>query len=426
MGMRNGACQAPPGMAEGFAQKITTWITHITLAALLALPLTAGAVNVLLRFDDFTRDSEPSVENPLFDEAVRLGIPLLVGVVPRLGEPYPATDAIALEAKTNLGPEKTERLRAWLKSGDITVALHGYSHATNYMVNGQASEFAGLPFATQRRLLIHGKSLLESTFGVPVRVFIPPFNAYDHSTLRALPPTGFQTLSAARRGPIEADLPLAYLPGTTFPDQFRVAVSAALRHGTDGQLMIVVLHPYDFVESGESLPVFRKNGRQLTLGALLADLRWAETQRGLHFVSVGDLVGAEDLSGVRIAADARITALSESHWVLPPGLTPTIRPDVLPSRAEAERALTIEALSMRVFYPLLALVAWWTAQRLNRKWSVRVPRSWQRALAVGAGAIAVLLGGMQGFYFGKLAVLFVVAGWYLGTLRRGTASPGVP
>ena len=67
--------------------------------------------------------------------------------------------------------------------------------------------------------------------GLEVRVLVPPFNHYDQVTLHALAATGFDFLSAGRRGPTNSRVPLGYLPSTVHPQGMRSAVTAALAGG---------------------------------------------------------------------------------------------------------------------------------------------------------------------------------------------------
>jgi predicted deacetylase len=266
-------------------------------------------VKILLRYDDYTQESSQVVELGLFSGLKQLRAPLLVGVVPFYGVRYPQSPDVRPALQVNLDASKLTLLRRSLDAGDIEIALHGFSHRQNFVINNKSSELAGHSLVRQRQLLGIGRAALERAVGREVTVFVPPFNMFDASTLQAMREEGFEVLSAGMDPPNVESL-LGFVPGTTYPQELRSAVETAQRLELRNSLIVVVMHPYDFVESGAPVPRFRKNARQVALDTLMNDLRWASTQPGVRFVSLSELIGADDVSSERIIANTRFCHFS--------------------------------------------------------------------------------------------------------------------
>lgn len=79
------------------------------------------------------------------------------------------------------------------------VALHGYRHLYTTKKGGifplnNFSEFAGIPYEEQNRMLAEGKRILSSR-GIETSLFMAPAHSYDNNTLRALKANGFTGLT---------------------------------------------------------------------------------------------------------------------------------------------------------------------------------------------------------------------------------------
>lgn len=111
-------------------------------------------------------------------------------------------------------------------------------------------EFRGLDFKQQMRRLTKGKALLDSVFAAPVTTFIPPFNAYDSTTLHALQEIGFTVISADMYGCMPKDTPLGFLPETLGPRfrHFAHVFPALEDHRGRSGVMVVMMHPYDLTQ----------------------------------------------------------------------------------------------------------------------------------------------------------------------------------
>lgn len=392
-------------------------------ACLVALPAQAATgVRLLLRYDDYSATSPMALERRLFDGLAALQAPLLVAVVPFPGEVYPPADGAPHVRPVRLAAEKEALLREHVAAGRVEVALHGFNHQSNSVVDGRPSEFAGLSLERQRQLLALGKAGLEQALGLPVRTFTPPYNTFDATTVRALRETGFTVLSAGVT-PAENAGRLALVPGTVYPQGLKETVQRALRSQLGEVLIVVVMHPYDFAGSGADMPAFRKRYRDpMSVEAFLQDVAWARAQPGARFVSAAEeLARGADLSAGRVDANVALRNVHDSLGrLLPAFLQPPQLDGLLLGTGEARRLRW--ALYARAGLVAIALfaAAYLASRRLARaRWFARTVRVQRVALAAAVPAVLVL-GVVQGFYFLKLVALLAATGWWLGIRRVAT------
>ena len=143
-------------------------------------------MKIALRMDDITADM--NWDNffrlkELFDKA---GIRPLLGVVPD-----------NRDASLSCMQERADfwELLLELQEEGWSIAQHGCRHVYTTKKGGlfplnQFSEFAGLPYERQKKLIAHGKRTLED-HGVVTDIFMAPGHSYDKNTLRALRECGF-------------------------------------------------------------------------------------------------------------------------------------------------------------------------------------------------------------------------------------------
>lgn len=86
-----------------------------------------------------------------------------------------------------------------LQSQGWSVAMHGYRHIYSTDKGGifplnNFSEFAGVSYEEQLRMLAEGKQMLAEK-GIETDVFMAPAHSYDNNTLKALKKAGFQKLT---------------------------------------------------------------------------------------------------------------------------------------------------------------------------------------------------------------------------------------
>lgn len=198
------------------------------------------SVTVAFRLDDPSPTSDHAVERRIFDTFARHGIPLTVAVVPyatsREGREQ-------LEASPTTLPHVAEAHAAGL----IELALHGHSHLDRAPAGQGPSECRGLAQDVQQGLMAAGKSCLERAFAVRIAGFVPPWNTYDANTLKAAAACGFDYLSAGDANPPH-DTALTTLPRTCRLDRLARALQESRRFEDCEPLIVVVLHPDNFVE----------------------------------------------------------------------------------------------------------------------------------------------------------------------------------
>jgi peptidoglycan/xylan/chitin deacetylase (PgdA/CDA1 family) len=207
-------------------------------------------ITVIFRFDDYARSSS-DIGAELLKVFQEHNIPSTYGVMPFVSDTFTDDPANCAAIDTETAGKLNDAVRAGL----VEVALHGFAHRTNPTVPaspGSESEFRGLGYASQLRMLSAGKSLLESLYHVGVTTFIPPWNSYDENTLRALADVGFRVISSsaqtyaipASRSPES----LRFLPYTCMPGHLREAVQFARISSDPDPIIVVLLHPSNFVE----------------------------------------------------------------------------------------------------------------------------------------------------------------------------------
>lgn len=207
-------------------------------------------VNVVFRYDDYSFRSSTEIEQKVIDLFQDQGIAITFGVIPF---------NVTAEDVTHLPVEKENILKTGVENGVIDVALHGFSHQT---INAEyPTEFSGREYKDQVELLSEGKQYLENITHAPITTFIPPWERYDLDTLRALEALQFSTISAGSTGDVITDSQLHYLPHTTDLGQLQDAVEIARKSSDMQPVIVVLLHPYDFLEVSEergsiTFPVF--------------------------------------------------------------------------------------------------------------------------------------------------------------------------
>lgn len=112
----------------------------------------------------------------------KYGVKPLVGIIPDCKDPD--MDCYAEDVEF-----WTKRIRCWLSKG-WQLALHGYNHVFRTECGGinpvnKRSEFAGVPYEEQRKMIANGVSVLRN-HGVNPKVFFAPAHTFDENTIRAL------------------------------------------------------------------------------------------------------------------------------------------------------------------------------------------------------------------------------------------------
>jgi uncharacterized protein DUF2334 len=266
-------------------------------------------LTVFFRFDDYSETSPLAVEAGLVNALRNNGCCATFGVIPavtegRFHEP-------GERATHPLGAEKIRFLDQAVRSSAVDVALHGFTHRSR-VNQAPHSEFVGLSTEEQISQLQQAQELLRRLTGFQPTSFVPPWNRYDASTLEALAYLGFTCLSADRHGP-SIDTSLRFLPTTADLSELRLAVSLAFEADDADPIVGLLLHPYDFSESGEDRAVMSTKDFD-------KELRWLLKQPHVKVMSVSELASSNRALDV---ARFRANSPASFETVCPPFIVTT-------------------------------------------------------------------------------------------------------
>jgi len=255
-------------------------------------------LTVFFRYDDYSSLSHPEVDRGLIDIFSRHNLACTFAVVPAVTSIYPwvqGDDGVELP----LQQDKIDELRAAVQCGAVDVALHGWRHLANaFAKHPDPSEFKGLSVDEQLAILQRGCDTLEVAVGVRPTVFVPPWNSYDENTLIALERTGFVGISANRYSPYplqSSNLKLA--PMTVELNGMRAAVEAARGNWSEEPIIGVMMHPYDFSESGD-------DRAKLSLAEFEQLLVWLKAQTDVKVLPISQLFASAPVDRERFIANA--------------------------------------------------------------------------------------------------------------------------
>jgi len=278
-------------------------------------------ISVCFRLDDPSPIGDPEVERSILEIFARRHIPLCVATIPFAktanGEAIP------------LSRRNASHLVDAVREGTIEIAQHGHMHLRSRTTDrGAPSEFFGVPFEEQFRLITEGMAHLATLFERPIKGFVPPWNTYDHSTLRAVVAAGFEFLSA---GPEMIKFgTLAVVPATCTLRNARQAVEGAWHFQALAPLLVVAFHPDDFEEFKlpplqDDLPPFTTLPELEALLDWIKDASWIRTEAlGRIAESVRNGTPLCNPNGLKLPD--RIKALvppiltSSGEWTTAPGI----------------------------------------------------------------------------------------------------------
>lgn len=237
-------------------------------------------ITVVLRYDDYCTTSPTELEIKILDALQKKGASCTFGVIPYV-------DGL----RNALTQTKADILTKAMKTGTVEVALHGFDHIS--IRKDRNSEFFGLDYSSQAEKIAKGKEFLEKMLDTKITTFIPPFNNYDLNTTRALEKLEFKNLSANVLGVAEESSSLNFLPATCGLHDLREAVESA-RHTPEVQSVIIVMfHPYEFVEAN-------KKGGKISYQEFVDLLSWLTSQKDIDVGSINKATtNIEDLSSRR-------------------------------------------------------------------------------------------------------------------------------
>lgn len=336
---------------------------------------------LIIRYDDYVPRNTPGpnvpgidLERRLFELFAQYHATLIVGVIPNPAagpaesdKPYVGDPAWL----THPDDEWVKLLRDYVESGVVIPALHGHTHQRSTPPAHRPGEFVYRDYDWQLRMLEEGRAKLAAAVGKSIDIFVPPWNAWDQNTAKALQASGFTWLSPDM---FHADLPdgdLLAAPQTTADPKDLIGASL-LRDA----YAVLVMHPFDFTgPNGEAY--------------------WRSLEAMLAHRPTGQIIGRKALE--RLARDwspreAFASAVTFDHAAmclhdmigfsaLAPEMRPYIPHSIKADAQSAERLLTLAA----VVTAAIAALAGWIAGRLSRRWR---NGPW---MIVGAGALATLV-----------------------------------
>jgi len=377
----------------------------LLLACCLPAPVCGKQIAVVFRYDDFSNWKSTAEFDAALIEAFRdHGMSATFSVIPFERQKGEGEDYYAVVPKKvlPLTPEKTAILLDAMQAGTLEIALHGYLHRETHPERPW-TEFAGVPLSEQRRRIAEGKKSLEGQLNRKITLFVPPFNSYDAGTVQILEELGFETLSAGGLPAPEGDSALKFLPATCVRvDVLRQAVETARASAESDPVVVVMVHPHDFVETDKEAGV-------VTLEKFRELLAWIASQDDLTVRTLGAVAGDANrdlgMDHYRTYCQARP---DKPKKLLPQTLTAGVarigyypRPETL-----SKIRLTL-ALRLVLWYGAIAAAACLAAFLVLRKTQkLAKPAAYGMTLALIALA-AYTFRDMDVYYPGASAVAFV-------------------
>jgi len=236
-------------------------------------------ISLCFRLDDPSPVGDKEVERKVFQIFARRHIPLSVATIPFARA---ADGRVIVLSRQNAG-----HLLDAARMGTIEIVQHGHSQLRRGTTDrGMPTEFFGVPFEEQSRLVKEGRMHLAALFQRRIEGFVPPWNTYDGSTLRALAMAGFEFLSA---GPETVDLgTLSAVPATCTLRNARKALEDAWYFRALAPLLVVVFHPDDF-EEFKLPPLPDDPPPYTTLPELEALLDWIKSASWIRMETLGQI-----------------------------------------------------------------------------------------------------------------------------------------
>jgi hypothetical protein len=235
---------------------------------------------VVFRFDDPSSISDTNLELKVLDAFQKNNLPCTLGVIPFViigyGGDSTARDVVPLD------DIKADILKKAIHTGLVEVALHGYSHqTTRSKIWGGYSEFQGLDYTSQALRIEKGKTFLEALLDVKLTTFIPPFDNFDHNTIKLLESFDFEVFSSNMDQAVDindADK-IKFLPATCGLLDVRSAIESARLIVDNQPIIIVLMHHRDFWDANRMLDPNRLDG-------FIELLNWIRSQNDIRVVAL--------------------------------------------------------------------------------------------------------------------------------------------
>lgn len=358
--------------------------------------------SVIFRYDDFSARSDTDLETRLLELFRVFEVSCVFGVVPLVcaGDERGSEPQDCLPLPEN----KCEILRAAVMEGICEPALHGCRHQNiAALPGGRFSEFVSRALDEQQKDIRRGKRILKNILGDSPSLFIPPFNSYDETTVRALEKEGFVCISAGMFSEAPLDSSLMFVPHTCNLCQLKATIAKLRKSGERDAIVMPLFHSFDFVESDP------KRGR-FSLDDFKALLFWLKSQPDVKVDKLSAVINdGQDISARRLAS-MRIFLSVALHPVMPPFFSRDATTTAfLPAEIASRRKITLMLAGVSFYVTLLVL-----ATIISRSsMTLGAINRWLAPL--GALLLATFLLLRSGrFYFRGASVLTLLVGLALG------------
>ena len=379
-------------------------------------------IKVVFRINDYQARNS-ALYTKVLEIFKRYQVPVTVGVLPynlqkALGGPQNAGQAAGQSADKNAGQDPAQALAAdimFLKdladSGWVEIAQNGYKHVINYSNDHFKSEFYGRSYEEQNREIAEGRKIVQQITGHAPTTFIPPWDSFDHHTTQVLSALGYNCVAPSRYGFFNTNNPtLAYIPHTTYPQYLQETLEKIRFDQVNGKeftqaelTAVVIIHDYDFTESGKK-PV--ENDREtLTLQQFELLIQQTINNQDLQLATVAQLAKQKELY-----SNEKYRQSSQPDYLLP-------LPSILPPhslRGYYEDLPTYKRIRNLYFefgyYTLISILGMFIAYQVNKRTPCVVKRVITTISLLVTFASLVML--MQHTDSNKIIFTLVVSFWY--------------
>lgn len=365
--------------------------------------MNSKVIDVAFRFDDPSTVSPIELEKQLIETFGKHGFKCAFGVIPNVttGDYHDPTPRETLP----LSEEKIELYKAADKNGIVDIVLHGYEHRSLAVPGQLHSEFCGLSYEKQLKKIKKGKAFLESKLDVKITSFIPPWNTYDENTIKALVESGISYISANRRGADSFDDKISFIPITIELGDLKVAITRARDSDDNDVAVVVLMHPYDFTESGD------ERG-QFSCGDLSKLLEWLKDQPDVTSSAVSEF-STERFNSERYKANYP----SKLEKIYLPFISRTVDNPLYHSTAKAKRLKRSRDLVSLLVHSSTFCIAWALAYFLFSLVFETIPQIRIIFLAVLLVALLLIIVRSirnSGIYFAGFQLVSALSGLLIG------------
>ncbi|MCE5270545.1 DUF2334 domain-containing protein [bacterium] len=337
-----------------------TKMAAVCLALLLPSLLPAAELSVMFRYDDCSARSDIEAELALLEVFRSHGARVTFALTPIVcaGDGY----STAPQPELPYPSERAEALSPFLRDSTLELALHGLRHQNGLsgghpwrsdFVGVGYSEFFGLDREAQAEKITRGADYLESAFGARPRIFVPPWNSYDRSTVSALEGCGLSCLSAGTRGEAPEGSSLAFLPATCDNlGRLREVVRLWQSQGSPEAALVVMLHASLF------------DGSRARTDSVLTDvnstLGWLSGQKSVRVLCLGQALS----TGPKYTVERfRRYNLYRKVWLAVPRVLSPLPPELYLENPELARLIVLGVAVCAAPLLALALVTGWLVRR---------------------------------------------------------------